>query len=110
MKSRVINSKYFVYYEDCFVGYTSELKPSLFYGIPEKENVIWFQSKETNKMSKWLLDKTNVDDNGKYISWTYLLDKKYADKFPELKRKELIVIFDKEPLKKKNRKKKDTLR
>ena len=101
IKSRVINSKYFEYEKlgaiGTFIGRTSILKPSLFYGIPEKENVIWFQDKDTNKMSKWDLDVSKAiidDENGKYVSWTYVLDKKFYNKFPLLIDKQLLIIFD----------------
>ena len=106
-KSRVINSKYFEYKKlgaiGTFIGYTDKLKPSLFYGKPEKENVIWLQSKETNKMSKWNLDLSSIlidDETNEIISWTYLLDDKYAKKFPELIGKQILIIFNRQPDKK----------
>ena len=93
MKSRVINTKHLIKTPDGhYQGLTSELKPSLFYGNPEFEGIVWLQDQVTNKMSKWsLTDKKQVD--GKIV-WTYTVDKKYVSKSPNLEGKTFMVTFD----------------
>lgn len=95
MKSRVINSKHFELSGNTYIGYTSVLKPSLFYGIPKRENIIWFQLQETNKMSKWIL--TDQNDACGLVRWKYTIDPKFGTKFPELKDYEIHIIFDRVP-------------
>lgn len=101
MKSRVINSKHFhkqlIGDIPVYVGYTSELKPSLFYGNTEKENVIWLQLKETNKMCKFDLDLDSIledDDTHKPAVWTYKINEKFKKKFPELIDTQVWILFD----------------
>lgn len=101
MKSRVINSKHFHKHFigdiTLYVGYTSELKPSLFYGNTEKENVIWLQLKETNKMCKFDLDLDSIlenEDTHKPAVWTYKINEKFKKKFPELIDTQIWILFD----------------
>ena len=58
MKSRVINSKHFHKHFigdiPVYVGYTSELKPSLFYGNTEKEKTPWlWRMLSCRSLSAW---------------------------------------------------------
>lgn len=101
MKSRVINSRNFDFnFQDrLFTGYTSKLKPSLFYGNKKIEGYIWLQSQWTNKMSKWQLDKEEKEDN-KILSWTYIPCDKTIERFPKLEGYKLVVNFDSREIKK----------
>ncbi len=93
MKSRVINTKHLIKTPDGdYQGLTSKLKPSLFYGNPETEGIVWLQDQASNKMSKWnLTNQKQVD--GKIV-WVYTVDKKYVSKFPTLEGKTFTVTFD----------------
>ena len=95
MKSRVINTKNFEWNKENkqFIGYTSKLKPSLFYGNKEREGYIWLQSQWTNKMSKWILQNETMKDN-QIEKWEFVPDNKFVEKFPNLKDYILIVNFD----------------
>ena len=95
MKSRVINTKHLTYEEYGYLGLTSNLKPSLFYGYPVREGEVYLQDKDTNKMSHWVLDEEIIhkDENGILI-WIYKPDKKSIAKFPELEGKIFRVVFD----------------
>jgi len=95
MKSRVINTKNFTWDKEHkqFIGYTSKLKPSLFYGNKEKEGYIWLQSQWTNKMSKWSL-KNETKKNNQIDKWIFVPEDKYLEKFPNLKDYTLVVNFD----------------
>ena len=92
MKSRVINTKYFIDTGKEFHGYCSQLKPSLFYGVPEEENTIWVQSQKTNKMACFKLWVIIGKEKG--MKWIYKPTLKYVNKFPELNWKSLIIHFD----------------
>lgn len=95
MKSRVINTKHLTYEEYGYLGLTSNLKPSLFYGYPVREGEVYLQDKDTNKMSHWVLNEETIhkDENGTLI-WIYKPDKKSIAKFPELEGKIFHVVFD----------------
>ena len=88
MKSRVINTKHLESVSDGYLGYTSKLKPSLFYGNPATEGIVWLQDFATNKMSFWKLDKDDLR------IWTYKPTEKFINKFPHLKDKTFTVKFD----------------
>lgn len=92
MKSRVINSKHMIEHKKGYTGYTSRLKPSLFYGCTSEENVIWLQDSHTNKMAKFTLDKIIGEEKG--MIWIYKPTQKFIDKFPHLEGKTLTIHFD----------------
>ena len=92
MKSRVINSKHMLEHKNGYDGWTSKLKPSLFYGVPSEENVIWLQDVHTNKMAKFILDEVIGEEKG--MIWIYKSTQKFIDKFPHLEGKTLTIHFD----------------
>ena len=92
MKSRVINSKHMIEHKNGYTGYTSRLKPSLFYGNPQEENVIWLQDSHTNKMAKFILDEVIGEEKG--MIWIYKPTQKFLDKFPHLEDKTIKIHFD----------------
>ena len=79
-------------HKDGYDGWTSRLKPSLFYGNPDIENIIWLQDKHTNKMAKFVLDEIKGQEKG--MIWIYKPTQKFIDKFPHLEGKTLIIHFD----------------
>lgn len=92
MKSRVINTKHLIESSEGYLGYTSKLKPSLFYGNPDLEGVAWLQDRHTNKMSYWKLLKDEEIDGLR--TWIYVPTEKFVKKFPNLKGKTFTVKFD----------------
>lgn len=104
MKSRVINTKHFEESPNGYIGYTSKLKPSLFYGNKDIEGYLYVQNFDTNKMSKWILSEEKMND-GKIVYWIYVPDNKSLKNFPELENKKLIVHFDSRAIKNMARKK-----
>jgi hypothetical protein len=92
MKSRNINSKHFERVPEGYVGYTSKLRPSLFYGNPKFEGTIWLQDFETNKMSHWELTSDEKIDGVR--TWVYEPTKKTLKKHPEVEGLTLTVYFD----------------
>ena len=98
MKSRVINTKHFEQQNNQYIGYTSKLKPSLFYGNKEIEGYLFVQDFETNKMSKWLLTDEKLDGK-KIIWWCYQPCEKDIKKNPSLHGKKLVIYFDSRKIK-----------
>lgn len=92
MKSRVINTKHLIEDNGNFIGYTSKLKPSLFYAVPEEEGKVWIQSKRTNKMACFKLEEIVGKEQG--MIWIYKPLQKFIDKFPSLEGKTFTVHFD----------------
>ena len=92
MKSRVINTKHLIESEDGWTGYSSKLKPSLFYGYPPAENITWLQSKHSNKMACFKL--AEIIGEGEGMIWIYKPTQKFIDKFPVLEGKTFTVHFD----------------
>lgn len=92
MKSRVINTKYFIDNGKEYIAYTSRLKPSLFYGYPPDESVTWLQSKHTNKMACFKL--AEIIGEGQGMIWIYKPTEKFIKKFPSLEGKTFTVHFD----------------
>jgi len=92
MKSRVINTKHLVESEEGWVGYTSRLKSSLFYGYVVTESVTWLQSQHTNKMACFKL--AEIIGEGEGMIWIYKPTQKFTDKFPVLEGKTFTVHFD----------------
>lgn len=92
MKSRVINTKHMIETNDGWIGYTSKLKPSLFYGYPPDESVIWLQSQHTNKMACFKL--AEIIGEGQGMIWIYKPTEKFIKKFPSLEGKTFTVHFD----------------
>lgn len=75
-----------------WVGYTSHLKPSLFYGYVATESVIWLQSKHSNKMACFKL--AEIIGEGQGMIWIYKPTEKFVTKFPSLEGKTFTVHFD----------------
>ena len=100
MKSRVINTKHFDCHEHNkqYVGYTSKLKPALFYGNKELEGYLWVQNFYSNKMAKWNLIKEEKDEE-KILRWYYAPDEKFISKFPQLEGWILVIHFDSRKIK-----------
>lgn len=92
MKSRVINSKHLIENSYGYIGYSSRLKPSLFYGVPAEEGIIWLQDSHTNKMAKFILDE--IIGEGQGMVWIYKPTEKFIKKFPSLEGKTFTVHFD----------------
>lgn len=92
MKSRVINTKHMTEHTKGYTAWTSHLKPSLFYGNPQEENVIWLQDSHTNKMAKFILDEVIGEEKG--MIWIYKPTQKFIDKFPHLEGKTIKIHFD----------------
>ena len=92
MKSRVINSKHLIENSYGYIGYSSRLKPSLFYGVPAEEGIIWLQDSHTNKMAKFILDE--IIGEGQGMIWIYKPTEKFIKKFPSLEGKTFTVHFD----------------
>lgn len=92
MKSRVINTKHMIETEDGWVGYTSKLKPSLFYAVPEEEGKVFLQSKHSNKMACFKLEE--IIGKEQDMIWIYRPLQKFIDKFPSLEGKTFTVHFD----------------
>lgn len=92
MKSRVINTKHLIETSEGWLGYTSQLKPSLFYCYLPDESVIWLQSQHTNKMACFKLVETQGEGQG--TVWVYKPTEKFIKKFPSLEGKTFTVHFD----------------
>ena len=97
MKSRVINTKHLVKMPGGnYLGLTSRLKPSLFYGYPVREGTVYLQFMERGcQMAHYTLDEslTSETDDGKTM-WFYEPDEKAVKKFPDLEGTHFIVLFD----------------
>jgi len=100
MKSRVINTKHFdcIENEKTYIGYTSKLKPSLFFGNKPLEGYLWVQDFTSNKMSKWELIREEKDEE-KILRWTYAPNERFIAKFPQIEGWKLIVHFDSRKIK-----------
>lgn len=92
MKSRVINTKHTIETNEGWVGYSSKLKSSLFYGYPPDESVTWIQSQHTNKMACFKL--AEIIGEGQGMIWIYKPTEKFIKKFPSLEGKTFTVHFD----------------
>lgn len=92
MKSRVINSKHLIENRYGYIGYTSKLKPSLFYGDINTESHLFLQDSHTNKMAKFMLDEVIGEEKG--MIWIYKPTQKFIDKFPHLEGKTIKIHFD----------------
>lgn len=97
MKSRVINTKHLEKLPDgSYLGYTSNLKPSLFYGYAIREGVTWIQFMDRgSKMARYVIneDRTDQTEKGELI-WIYEPDEKSIKRFPDLAGTYFKVIFD----------------
>ena len=92
MKSRVINTKHMIETNEGWVGYSSKLKPSVFYGYHPDESVTWIQSQHTNKMACFKL--AEIIGEGQGMIWIYKPTEKFIKKFPSLEGKTFTVHFD----------------
>ena len=96
MKSRVLNTVHLHQEGNNYIGYTDELKPSLFNTnkkIVRDESFLWIQNKESMKMSYWIQDDSQTVENERERIWVYLPQKKYIRKFPELDGQKLTIIW-----------------
>lgn len=96
MKSRVLNTTHLHQEGNIYIGYTDELKPSLFNTnkkIHRDESFLWIQNKESMKMSYWIQDETQTIDTDEKRIWVYIPQEKFIHKFPELEGQKLIIIW-----------------
>ena len=97
MKSRIINTKHLAIKGNVLIGYTSELKPSLFYfDRPEearRELYIQFMDRE-NKMVKFGYVKTEGDGRAEHTD-IFTPTRKFKDKYEWCRDMEFHVVYDK---------------
>ena len=96
MKSRVLNTTHLHQNGNTYIGYTDELKPSLFNTnkkIKRDESFLWIQNKDSMKMSYWIQDDSQTVDNERERIWVYIPQEKYIHKFPELDGQKLVIIW-----------------
>ena len=97
MKSRIINTKHLVIKGNVLIGYTSELKPSLFYfDRPEearRELYIQFMDRE-NKMVKFEYVKTEGDRLVEHTD-IFMPTKRFREKYKWCRDMEFHVVYDK---------------
>ena len=97
MKSRIINTKHLAIKGNTLIGYTSELKPSLFYfDRPEearRELYIQFMDRE-NKMVKFEYVKTEGDRRTEHTD-TFTPTRKFKEKYEWCRDMEFHVVYDK---------------
>ena len=97
MKSRIINTKHLVIKGNVLIGYTSELKPSLFYfDRPEearRELYIQFMDRE-NKMVKFEYVKTEGDRLVEHTD-IFMPTKRFKEKYEWCRDMEFHVVYDK---------------
>ena len=97
MKSRIINTKHLVIKGNVLIGYTSELKPSLFYfDRPEearRELYIQFMDRE-NKMVKFGYVKTEGDRRVEHTD-IFMPTKRFREKYEWCRDMEFHVVYDK---------------
>ena len=97
MKSRIMNTKHLVIKGNVLIGYTSELKPSLFYfDRPEearRELYIQFMDRE-NKMVKFEYVKTEGDRLVEHTD-IFMPTKRFKEKYEWCRDMEFHVVYDK---------------
>ena len=90
MKSRVINVKHLTKTSDGYTGYTSKLRPSLWYGNPKIEGEIHIQHSD-NTMTKW---EIGVIVESPTLTWVFYPTEKSIKKRPNVEGKSITIIFD----------------
>lgn len=97
MKSRIINTKHLAIKGNVLIGYTSELKPSLFYfDRPEearRELYIQFMDRE-NKMVKFEYVKTEGDRRVEHTD-IFMPTKRFKEKYEWCRDMKFQVVYDK---------------
>lgn len=97
MKSRIINTKHLAIKGNVLIGYTSELKPSLFYfDRPEearRELYIQFMDRE-NKMVKFEYVKTEGDRRVEHTD-IFMPTKRFRERREWCSNMEFHVVYDK---------------
>ena len=92
MKARNINTKHLSKTSEGYIGYTSKLKPSLFYGNPKLENDLWIQDYESNTMTHWVLSSITTFEG--VPAWEYVPREKTLKKHPEVEGLTVTIVFD----------------